>query len=153
MKPVAHLTDSRLAENRRARFDYDIEETFEAGIELAGYEVASVKRGHLELAGSYAIIRGGEIWLVNATIPPYQPKNMKEEYDPTRARRLLLHKEEIQALTGKLAEKGRNLIPLHAFVKKGLVKLELGLGRSRKKGDKRDLLKKRDIERDIQRKL
>ncbi|MGH7485541.1 MAG: SsrA-binding protein SmpB [bacterium] len=144
---------SMLAENRRARFDYEITETFEAGIELKGYEVASAKRGHMELTGSYAIIRGGEAWLVNIDIAPYQPKNIRDLYDPRRPRRLLLHKEELRMLTGKLEEKSRALLPLRAYVKKGMVKLELGLGRAKKTRDKREAIKKRDTERDIRRKL
>src|SRR3989344_5995193 len=95
-----------LSENRRARFDYDIIETYEAGIELIGTEVKSVKQNRLNLAGSYGIIRENEAWLLNADIPPYQPKNAPPDYDSKRSRRLLLHEKEIKALTGKLHEKG-----------------------------------------------
>lgn len=146
------METSVLAENRRARFDYDIQENFEAGIELLGHEVASAKRGHMELSGSYVIIRGGEAWLVNMKIAPYQPKNILGEYDESRVRRLLLHAEEIRELTGKL-KGGWNLVPTKAYIKKGMIKLELGLGRSKKARDKREAIKKRDIERDIQRKI
>ena len=142
-----------LSENRRARFDYDISEVFESGIELLGHEVASAKRGQMELTGSYTIIRGGEAWLVNLKIPPYQPKNIRGEYDPTRPRKLLLHKEELKELSGKLDGKSWSLLPLRAYLKKGIVKLELGLGRPKKTRDKRESIKKKDIERDIQRKL
>lgn len=142
-----------LAENRRARFDYEITETFEGGIELLGHEVASAKRGHMELTGSYAIIRGGEAWLVNLKIAPYQPKNIRGEHDPSRPRRLLLHKVELKELSGKLDSKSWSLLPLRAYLKKGIIKLELGLGRPKKTRDKRDTIKKRDVERDIQRKL
>ena len=103
----------------------------------------------LVIAGSYALIRHGEAWLMNAKIPPYQQGNVPESYDPARSRRLLLHKEELRALTGKLAVKGQVLIPLSAYLKKGLVKLELGLGRARKAHDKRMVIKKRDAERDM----
>jgi SsrA-binding protein len=147
------MADSHLAENRRARFDHEIVDTIEAGIELIGGEVKSVKSGHFELSGSYAIIRGGELWLLNSKIPPYQPKNMPESYEPTRTRRLLLKKEEIKTLTGKLEEKGWSLIPLNSYLKHGIIKIGLGLGRARNKGDKRELLKKRDIEREMQRKF
>jgi SsrA-binding protein len=146
------MNASVLAENRRARFDYEIEERLEAGIELLGHEVASAKRGHMELAGSFAIIRGGEIWLVNMKIAPYQPKNIRGEYEDDRPRRLLLHGEEIKVLAGKL-KGGWNLVPTRAYLKKGMIKLELGLGRPKKTRDKRETIKKRDIERDIQRKI
>ena len=92
-----------LAENRRAEFDYDLLEKFEAGLEFHGGEVKSVKAGRMELPGSYAIVRNGEAWLINAKIPPYQPKNALADYDPTRSRRLLLQKREIAHLAGKLA--------------------------------------------------
>ncbi|MEK7608621.1 MAG: SsrA-binding protein SmpB [Patescibacteria group bacterium] len=141
------------AENRRARFDYDMLETLEAGIELYGYEVKSVKEGRMELPGSYCLIRAGELWLTNAKIPAYQPKNAPEGYDSTRTRKLLIQKKEIKMLSGRLEEKGLTLVPLKAYPKRGLIKLELGLGRSRKQKDKRDLLKKRAIERDIARRL
>jgi SsrA-binding protein len=148
-----------LAENRRARFDYDILETYEAGLELTGGEVKSVKEGKMQISGSYALIRppasgragAGEAWLTNSVIPPYQPKNVPPDYDPGRNRRLLLRKEELKNLSGRLHEKGLSLLPLRIYAKRGLVKVELGLGRSRKKGDKRDLLKKRAVEREIRR--
>jgi len=132
-----------LAENRRARFDYDIEEKFESGIELKGYEVKSAKGGRFQIAGAQVLSRGGEAWLVNSHIPPYQPKNMPPDYAEGRARRLLLTKSEIKTITGMLRDKGRRLIPLRAYLKNGFIKLELGLGRIRKKSDKRDALKKR----------
>ncbi len=140
-----------LSENRRGRFDYEISETVEAGIELLGHEVKSARAGHMNIAGSYAIIRGGETWLVNANIPPYQPKNTAESYDPKRTRRLLLKKEEIRRLLGQLKEKKFSLIALAAYSKNNRVKIELGLGRLRKKHDKRDLLKKRAIEEEMRR--
>jgi SsrA-binding protein len=147
------MADSHLAENRRARFDHEIVDTIEAGIELQGPEVKSVKTGHFELSGSYALIRRNELWLLNSKIPPYQANNMPEGYEPERSRRLLLKKEEISALTGKLKEKGWSLIPLHAYLKHGIIKLALGLGRARNKGDKREHIKKRDLERETQRKF
>ena len=140
-----------LAENRRARFDYEILETFEAGLSLQGQEVKSIRNGRLNLAGSFAIIRGGEAWLVNAQIPPYQPKNAPADYDPARTRRLLLKRQEIAALTGRLHEKGLVLVPLEAFSKKNLLKLTLGLARSKKTRDKREAIRARDIKRNIAR--
>lgn len=138
-----------IAENRRARFDYEIKNTYDAGVELRGYEVKSAKGGHLQIAGARVLIRGGEAWLVNSHIPPYQPKNMPGDYEEDRARRLLLTKEEIKELTGALQEKGQILIPLRAYLKNGFIKIELGLGRSRKKSDKREALKKRSHEREM----
>jgi SsrA-binding protein len=138
-----------IAENRRARFDYDIAEKYDAGIELRGHEVKSVKGGHLQIAGARVLIRGGEAWLVNSHIPPYQPKNMPSDYEEDRARRLLLTKDEIKRLTGALQEKGQMAVPLRAYLKNGFVKIELGLGRTRKKSDKREILKKRSHEREM----
>ncbi len=139
---------SVLVENRKARFDYEISETFEAGIELFGFEVKSVKAGRMELPGSQVIVRGGEAYLVGANIPAFQPKNAPADYDPMRARRLLLHKEQIVRLAGYL-ETNNYLVPLAAHLKNGVVKLELGLGRHRKKSDKREVIKKRDIQKKI----
>lgn len=138
-----------IAENRRARFDYEISDTFEAGIELRGYEVKSVKAGHFQIAGSRVLIRGGEAWLVNSHVPPYQPKNMPAGYEEDRSRRLLLTSDEIKALTGALQEKSNVLVPLQAYLKHNFIKLELGLGRSKKKSDKREVLKKRSHDREM----
>jgi SsrA-binding protein len=143
----------KIAENRRARFDYDILETIEAGIELLGSEVKSAKAGHMGLGGSYAVIRNGEAWLLNSQIPPYQPNNVPEGYDPARSRRLLLRSLEIKELSGLLRQKTLTLVGLSAFIKRGLVKIELGVAKSRKKSDKREVIKKRDTERDIRRSL
>ncbi|MDO8504506.1 MAG: SsrA-binding protein SmpB [Candidatus Liptonbacteria bacterium] len=139
---------SVLAENRKARFDYEISETIEAGVKLLGFEVKSAKAGRMQLPGSYAIIRGGEAYLVNATIPAFQPKNAPADYDPTRARKLLLHKKEIARLAGLLEDK-KYLVPLNARLNHGLIKLELGLGRHRKKSDKREVIKKRAHQREM----
>ena len=138
-----------ISENRRARFDYEIAKTFEAGIELIGPEVKSAKGGYFQIVGSRALIRGGEAWLVNSHIPPYQPKNMPEGYEEDRSRRLLLTKEEIKELTGNLQEKGNALIALRAYLKHGFIKIELGIGRGRKKSDKREVIKKRAHNREM----
>lgn len=103
----------------------------------------------MNLAGSYAIIRNNEALLINADIPPYQPKNAPQDYDSKRARRLLLKKSEIKNLIGRTAEKGLTLLPLKVYIKNRRVKMEIGLGRNRKKADKRELIKKRDILREI----
>ena len=142
-----------ISENRRARFDYEPLEKFEAGISLTGQEVKSSKAGHMQLAGSYAILRDRELWLLNAVIPPYQPKNAPADYDQSRSRRLLLRREELATLAGRTQEKGLSLIPVRAYLKNGRIKLEVILGRSRKKGDKRELLKKRSVLREIRREI
>lgn len=146
--------DSRtdtIAENRRARFDYGISETYEAGIELKGHEVKSAKDGRLQIAGAHVLIRGGEAWLVNSHIPPYQAGNTPDDYEEDRARRLLLSKDEIKELQGALVDKSQHLVPLRAYLKHGLIKLGLGLGRMRKKSDKREAIKKRTHKREIMR--
>lgn len=140
-----------IAENRRARFDYEISQTYEAGIELKGYEVKSAKGGRLQIAGAHVLIRGGEAWLVNAHIPPYQTGNTPTDYEEDRARRLLLSKEEIKELQGMLVDKAQHLVPLRAYLKHGFIKIDLGLGRTRKKSDKREAIKKRTHQREMRR--
>ena len=139
--------------NKRAYFDYDILETLEAGIELKGFEAKAAKTGRMNLVGSYAIIRNGEVWLINADIPPYQPKNAPEDYDPKRTRRLLMKKPEIKSLIGRTQEKGLTLVPLKAYTKNRRIKLAIGLAKSRKKKDKRELIRKRETEARIREKL
>ena len=141
--------------NKRAYFDYRILETYEAGIELKGFEVKAVKNGRINLAGSYAIIKNNEVWLLNADIPPYQPQNAPIDYDSKRTRRLLLNKSEIKNLIGRIQEKGLTLAPLKVYTKgastdsaHGKIKIEIGLAKSRKKADKRELIKKRDAKRE-----
>lgn len=140
-------------ENKKAGFDYVIIETLEAGIELRGFEVKSIKTGKAALTGSYAKLYGNELWLVSAHIPPYQEKNTPQDNDPNRARRLLVHKKELDYLAGKLKEQGLTLVPLKMYNKNGTIKVLLGLGKSKKKGDKRETIKKRDIERQEGRKF
>ena len=137
--------------NKRAYFDYEILETYEAGIELKGFEVKAIKSGRINLAGSHAIIRDNQIWLLNSDIPPYQPKNTPLDYDSKRTRRLLLKKSEIKNLIGRVQERGLTLVPLKVYTKHQKVKVEIGLGKSRKKADKRELIKKREVEREIRR--
>lgn len=135
--------------NKKAYFDYEILEKFEAGISLLGHEVKSIKNGRINLTGSYVIIRGKEVWLLNADIPTYQPKNLKENYDPLRTRKLLLNLKEILYLSRQIDEKGLTLIPLKVYTKSQRIKLEIGLAKSRKKHDKRELLKERDDRRQM----
>lgn len=142
-----------LSTNKKVLFNYDILEKFEAGIVLTGQEVKSIRFGRINLMGSYVIIRNNEAYLINATVPPYQPKNMPQEYDPARARKLLLKKSEIKYLLGKSEQKGLTLVPLRVYTKKGKIKLEFGIGRGRKKADKKELIKKRETDKEIQREL
>jgi len=142
-----------LAENRKARFDYEILERFEAGMVLIGQEVKSIKSGRMSLKGSYVVLRGEEPYLIGANVPPYQPKNAPPDYEPERSKKLLLTKSEIKHLIGKTKEKGLTLVPLRVYTKRGKVKLEFGIGKGRKKADKRELIKKREAERELKREL
>lgn len=139
------------AVNRRALFDYEVLETYEAGIELFGFEVKAIKSGRVNLAGAYAVVQGGEIWLLNASVPAYQPKNTPQGYNETRSRRLLLHRSEIKELIGKTAQKGLTLVPLRVYDKKSRIKLEFALARHKKKHDKREAIKERETKREISR--
>ena len=142
-----------LAENRRARFDYEILETYEAGIELYGFEVKAIKTGRSSLAGSFVVIKNNEAFLLNTVVSPYQVKNTPSNYNPDRSRKLLLHRREIEELVGKTAQKGLTIIPLKVYTKRGKIKLLLGLARHKKKGDKREVIKRRESQRDIAREL
>ena len=138
------------AENRKAHFDYDIIERFEAGMVLTGQEVKSIKSGRINLAGSYVVLKNKEAFLLNSYVPPYQPKNAPASYDPARLRKLLLNKSEIKYLIGKSQEKRLTLLPLRVYAVKGKIKLEFGLAKGRKKEGKKELLKKRDVKREIE---
>lgn len=140
-------------ENRQARFRHEIMETFDAGLELVGHEVKAIKAGRTSLAGSYVIVRGGEAFLSGATISPYQPANSPPGYDPIRLRRLLLTKKEITELANIEAKKGLTIIPLKLYSKGRSIKLSLGVARGRKAADKREHLKRRETDRDIERTL
>jgi len=138
--------------NRRARHDYHILETFEAGIILTGPEVKSIRAGQASLAEAHCIIRNERVLLIGCHINPYKPASMNNPPDPIRSRQLLLHKSEIRRLTGKLKEKGLTLVPLKLFFnERGYAKLELGLGRGKKLYDKRQAMKERDVKRDLER--
>ncbi|HKK54301.1 MAG TPA: SsrA-binding protein SmpB [Patescibacteria group bacterium] len=146
-----------LAFNRQARREYEILKTYEAGMVLKGYEVKSVKSGQINLKGSYIVIKRIEgkkakslaPFLVKAHIPIYKPAGQKDEYDPYRDRQLLLNRVEISQLIGKAQEAGLTLIPLKVYTKHNLLKLEIGVGRGKKKFDKREDIKNRDLDRKI----
>ncbi|UCF88522.1 MAG: SsrA-binding protein SmpB [bacterium] len=145
-------TGRTLVENRQARFNYEILEKVEAGIALLGTEVKSIREGKANIKEAYADIRGGEVWLTGAHISPYSHGNITN-HDPLRDRKLLLTGMEISRLQGKVMEKGLTLIPLRLYLKGRLIKLELGVGRGKKLVDKREDIKKRDQQREIQREL
>lgn len=137
-----------VAENRKARFNYEIEQTFEAGIELQGTEVKSLRQGRSNIAEAYAAEKGGELWLYNAYIPEYLQAN-RFNHETRRPRKLLMHKREIGKLAGAVQKEGKTLVPLKIyFNEKGTAKLELALARGKKIHDKRETLKRRDWERD-----
>ena len=134
-------------DNRAARYNYEILEKFEAGIDLLGPEVKSVREGKVSLQEAFVHLRDGQAFLVNAHIHPYQ--NSIVTLSPTRTRRLLLHKKELMSLEGKVGTSGLTLVPLALYNKGNLFKLEIGLGRGKKKWDKREALKKRQLEREL----
>lgn len=147
------LTDMRFAEHRRARFDYELLEEYEAGIELSGHEVKAVRAGRAQLDGAHIIVRGGEAYLVGATIAPYQPANAPADYDPTRARRLLLAHREVAELEHSSDQRGLTVVPIAMYSKGRNIKLSLAIARGKKKTDKRENIKKRETKRDIERTL
>lgn len=141
------------SENKKAGFDYEVLEKFEAGMVLFGQEVKSIKTGHINLSGSYVTLRGEEPFLVGVRVPPYQPNNAGADYNEGRERKLLLNKKEINYLIGKSAQKGFSLIPLKIYENSGRIKLEFGLAKGKKKYDKKEKIKKRDVEREVNREL
>ena len=141
------------AENRKARFDYEILEKFTAGIELLGHEVKSIRAGKISLAGAFIAVRGNEAFLIGVEVPPYQPKNAPHEYDEARPRKLLLTKEEVSELRKAEAAKGLTIVPLSVYNKGRFLKVDLAIARGKKQFDKREAIKKRDIERDLKRSL
>jgi SsrA-binding protein len=141
-----------VASNRRARREYEVLDTFEAGIALLGPEVKSLRNGKASLTDGYGVIRRGEVFLLNVHIGPYE-KAWRENAEPRRERKLLLHRAEISRLEGKVAERGLTLIPLQLYFKSGRAKVELGLCRGKSRYDKRESIRRRETERDLQREL
>jgi SsrA-binding protein len=140
----------RIATNRRARHAYEVLDTFEAGIQLRGPEVKSLRAGQANLTDGFAFVRGGEMFLRGVHISPYAQAS-RDNVDPDRERKLLLHRQEIQKLAGKVAERGLTLVPLSLYWKEGRAKVELGLVRGRKTIDRREVVKKREHEREMDR--
>jgi len=141
-----------IASNRKARHDYFIEDTFEAGLVLTGSEIKSVRAGQVNLKESYALVRDGELWLINAHIAAFKQAG-RDNHEPRRERKLLLHRREINRLTGKLQEKGLTLVPLQLYLKNSRAKIEVGLGRGKKLYDKRDAMREATDRRQISRAL
>jgi SsrA-binding protein len=144
---------SDYAYNKKAGFDYLFLEKYEAGLVLFGFEVKSIRAGHISLQGAYVIVRGNEAYLLNATVPPYQMKNTPDSYDPVRSRKLLLNKKEIDSLAGATKQKGLTLVPIRVYNKSGKIKLEFALSRGKKSFDKRDSISKRESDRRIRREI
>lgn len=146
-----------LVQNKKARLNYEVLETFEAGMELFGFEVKSLRNKQGSLEGSHVVIRGNEAFLVGASIPAFQNANTPEHYDPERTRKLLLTEKEIGSLAGSEHQKGLTIVPISVYNKKRKLKLELAVVRGKKQHDKRETLKarsdKRHIEREMKRKL
>lgn len=138
-----------VTQNKKAFYDYFIEETFEAGIMLTGTEVKSLRAGKANLKDSYARIKDGEIFLLNTHISPYNQADGFKQHEPERTRKLLLHKKEIMKLLGKTREKGYTLVPTKIYFKDGKAKVEIGLARGKTSYDKRDTIKARDVKREI----
>lgn len=144
--------DKIVATNRKAYHDYSIEETYEAGISLLGTEVKSLREGKANLRDSYVIIKDNEAFLLNCHISPYSHGNI-QNHDPLRTRKLLLHRREINRLFGALTQKGLTIIPLKIYFKDGRAKVEIGLARGKRKYEKRETIKEREAEKEIERHL
>ncbi len=142
--------DRTVATNRRARHDYAIEETYEAGIVLTGPEVKSLRAGRASLTDAYGRVTDGEVWVDNLHIPPYEQADVRTQ-EPKRPRKLLLHREEIARLIGKTQERGLSLIPLKIYFTRGLAKVEMGLGRGKRRFEKREAIAEREHKREIER--
>jgi SsrA-binding protein len=142
-----------VADNRQARFQYEILETYEAGIELKGTEVKSIRQGKVNLRDGFALVRDGEVWLLNVHISPHSTANQAFNHDPRRTRKLLLRADEIRKLIGKVEQQGLTLVPLNLHLKGGWVKVTLGLARGKKLHDKRESLKRKQEKRETARAL
>ena len=144
------MATKTIATNRKARRDYEVVETYEAGLVLRGSEVKSLRQGKADLKDSYAVVQRGEMWLVGAYVAPYS-FSREGGHDPERTRKLLLHRQEIDRIGGKVAERGLTLVPLRLYFKEGRVKVELGLAKGRARYDKREKLRRRQADREMER--
>lgn len=143
-----------IAQNKKALFDYEVLDRIEAGVVLSGNEVKSVRMGHISLIGSFAHIKDGELFLVNASITPYSKAYQKKDEEAARTRKLLVHRKELNRLVGDISRKGITVVPLKVYLSdKGLIKVELGICKHRKSVEKKQILKERDIKRETSREL
>jgi SsrA-binding protein len=140
-------------ENRKVYFNYEILEKYEAGIELSGVEVKSVRAGRMSLEGAFVIVRGGECFLINANVPPYQTNNTPKEYDPLRNKKLLLTKKEIRELVDSGNNKSLTIVPISVYNKGRKIKISIALAKGKKKFDKRETIKKRETDREVRREV
>src|SRR5690242_5017900 len=141
-----------VATNRQASFRFNLLERFESGMVLTGTEVKALREGKAQLKDSYATVRDGEVWLIGAYIPPYGPAS-RENHEPERPRKLLLHRSEIERLTGKTRERGLTLVPTRIYFSNGRAKVEIALARGKDVHDKRETIRRRDMAREVQREL
>jgi SsrA-binding protein len=144
------MPDKTVAVNRRARHEYAVDETLEAGLVLSGTEIKSIRAGRVNLAEAYARIEHGEAWLIGAHIAPYEQGN-RNNHEPTRTRKLLMHRDQIAELVGRTQAKGYTLVPLKLYIRNGMAKLELGVARGKKAHDKRRAIAERDMRRELER--
>lgn len=153
LSTILVLSMPTLAVNKKARFDYEILDTFEGGLKLTGAEVKSIKAGHIQLKGAFLHIQNGELILKGSFVAPYKPAGNQEDYDSGADRKVLVHKRELNRLVGKKQVEGLTIVPLSVYTKGGLIKLEFAVAKGKKKYEKRDALKKRDVDRDIRNKM
>ncbi len=144
---------ANFAENKKAKFDYEILDEYEGGLELLGHEVKSIRTKGADISNAHVLVRGGEIYLVNATIPIYQNTAQLEKYDPARIRRILVNKKEILEITNQESKRGLTLIPISLYNKGRLIKIRFAIVKGKKKFDKREKIKERDTNREMQRTL
>lgn len=140
-----------LIDNKKAYFDYDLSQKYEAGIELLGFEVKSLRKGQGSLLGSYVIVRGGEAYVINMQVPPLQPSNTPSDYNPERERKILLSKKEIKELEEIEKQKGLTIVPIMVYNKGRKIKVEIAVARGKKRFDKRESIKKRETDIEIRR--
>ena len=146
-KTERELAQANIAENRKAFHDYHLLDTFEAGLVLLGTEVKAIREGRVNLRDSFARIDDGEVYLYNVNISPYSHRGYAD-HEPMRRRKLLLHRDEIRKLVGKTVEKGMTLVPVRMYFKKGRVKVAVSLAKGKKEYDKRETIKRREVERE-----
>lgn len=142
-----------IAINKKVQYNYQILEKFNAGIVLNGQEVKSIKGGRINLQGSFVVLKNSEVFLIGTSVPPYQPKNAPKDYDQQRTRKLLITKDEIRKIIGKSGQKGLTMAPLSVYTERGKIKIEFAIVKGKREIDKREVIKKREVEREISREM